>query len=156
MPNQVYYSPADICEMFGIAKSTLFRWESEGWLPRVGRDLNGQRQYTLEHIKTISERQRQQLGRQLAQVAEVEDKRRLEEISETLSLLKFLKGNEDSVIGLSELAEYEHPSPQTIRQLQLTALKQYEPGDVLFTKIAEVVYELSCKLSGGEPLYQGS
>lgn len=144
MPNDVTYSPAEICEMFDIAKSTLFRWEGEGWFPRVGRTLTGERQYTQEQIMAISEKLRRQLGKQYERLAEVEAESQLEKLSEAMSFLKFLQGNDT---GLYELAEYENPTPQRIRQLLLTAIKQYEPGDPTFTDIMDVATKQSKKLS---------
>lgn len=47
------YKSHKICEMLGIGKSTLFRWEKENKIPNVIRKLNGDREYTVGDIKTL-------------------------------------------------------------------------------------------------------
>src|ERR1035438_3897641 len=51
------YTPAEICEIFAVSKSTLFRWEQEAVIPPVPRDEKHQRLYTSEHVRAISRRQ---------------------------------------------------------------------------------------------------
>ena len=88
---QTTYSTAEICEMFGISKSTLFRWEREGLLPPISRDLSGQRLYTQKHLNAISERQKKQLGKRYASAIASNDQNSLAQISEALALRKFLE-----------------------------------------------------------------
>lgn len=142
MPTNRTFSPAEICERFDISKTTLFRWEKEPWFPPVDRDLSGERQYTLEHIRVISAKQREQLGKQYGQAIE-RDGSRLSELAEAVSLRKFLEGNKT---GLYELAEYPQPSRHTIDLLLSAAREQYEPDEDLFREILEVVLEQSRKL----------
>ena len=87
------YTTAEICEMFGISKSTLFRWEKEDQLPHIPRDINGQREYALEHIHAISERQKKQLGRRYAHAIKVGNETSLLRISEAVAIRKFLEGD---------------------------------------------------------------
>ena len=63
------YSTAEICDMFGVSKSTLFRWERDGLLPSVDRDVNGQRQYSQIHLEAISGRLIKRLGKEMVQAA---------------------------------------------------------------------------------------
>jgi len=47
------YKTKEICDRFDISRATLFRWESEGLLTRVGRDWRGWRVYDERNLKTI-------------------------------------------------------------------------------------------------------
>ena len=60
------YTPAEICELFDIARTTLFRWEKEGVMPAVARDKKGNRIYTDKHLKSIG----QKVTRRLKELAE--------------------------------------------------------------------------------------
>jgi DNA-binding transcriptional MerR regulator len=136
MASNQMYSSAEVCKMLDISKSTLFRWEADGLLPPVRRSLKGQRQYTEEHIRAISQ---EQLRKQFKRIVKSEADQR--EVMEVQSLVKFLAGD---VTGLTELAQYHRLSLRTIRELIRVALKQYEPGDPTFCEIIEVVYRQSC------------
>lgn len=144
MANGPVYSPAEICEMFGISKSTLFRWERDGLLPPVHRDLANQRQYTRAHLQAISELQKGKLGQQFERVAAAEDLEQQEAVLKAVSLHKVLEGD---MTGLYELAEYARPSPETVRQLLRIALDQYEPHSDEFRELVETVLKQSKKLS---------
>lgn len=142
MASDRVYSPAEICELFSISKSTLLRWEGQAWFPQVVRDLTNQRQYTQEHIQAISLKQDR---KQFEQAAKADDEGRLREIQEAVSLHKFVySGNKT---GLHQLAEYPRLSADTIRQLLRVALEEYELGGETFCEIIRVVLEQSCKLS---------
>ena len=47
------YKTKEICDRFDISRATLFRWESEGLLPGVGRDWRGWRVYSENNIVAI-------------------------------------------------------------------------------------------------------
>ncbi len=47
------YKTKEICDRFDISRATLFRWESEGLLPGVGRDWRGWRVYDENNLKSI-------------------------------------------------------------------------------------------------------
>jgi len=143
MNSQRAYSPAEICKMFGISKSTLFRWEQEPWFPRASRDLSGQRQYTQEHVRAISENQKRKLGREYQRAIEQEDNHSMLEFAEALSLRKFLAND---MTGLQELAEYPRLSINTIMQLVRLASEHYRPRDPMFCDILSVALTQSCKL----------
>lgn len=134
------YTTAEVCEMFNISKSTLFRWEREGILPSIPRDIGGQRKYGQASLRLISERQKEKLGRRFEQIAEDGDEDSYWEISEALALNKFLEGDPT---GLLELAEHPRVSSQTQLQLLKIALEQYQPGDAVFHEIIKIVYEQS-------------
>jgi transcriptional regulator with XRE-family HTH domain len=137
------YSTAEICEMFGMSKSTLFRWERDGLLPPIARDISGQRQYSLDHIIAISEKQKKQLGKRYAFAIKAGNETSLKLISEAVAIRKFLEGD---LTGLYELGELNEVSPDTLRQIMQIGLEQYEPGDRTFCEIIRVLWEHSRKL----------
>jgi len=132
------YSTAEICEMFGISESTLFRWEREGQLPFIPRDLSGQRQYNLDHVTLISERQKKQLGKRYEHAIRAGDENSLLQISEAVAVRKFLEGD---ITGLYELGEMAEVSKDTLQQIMQIGLYQYEPGDPTFCEIIRVLWE---------------
>lgn len=134
------YTPAEVCEMFGISKSTLLRWEREGNLAGVGRDLNKNRRYTQENIRVIRE---QQLKKQYENASERGDNAALKTLHEQLSLGKLSDGD---VNGLRELTNLEHLSPDTIMRMLRIALDEYEPRDPVFRQIVKAAAD-SCSKS---------
>ena len=138
------YSTAEICQMFQISKSTLFRWEREQLLPPVGRDLMNQRQYTQEHLQAIRGRRMKQLGARLEQTDRLKDDAALQEIWEAITLHKFLGGN---LLGLDELAGYRRLAPETILQLLQVAIDQEEIGSDAFCRILQVALDKSLVLN---------
>jgi hypothetical protein len=140
------YSTAEVCEMFGISKSTLFRWEREGLLPPISRDISGQRLYTQDHLIAISKRQKKQLGKQFESAIAAGDQNGLLQISEALALRKFFEGD---ITGLYELAELPTVSADAIRQLMQIGLDQYTPSDPLFCEIIRVLWEHSREICNG-------
>jgi DNA-binding transcriptional MerR regulator len=132
------FSTAEVCEMFSISKSSLFRWEREGLLPAIPRDINGQRQYNPDHISAISKRQKKKLGKQYAHAIKTGDETSLLQISEAVAMRKFLEGD---VTGLYELAELPEVSNETLLQIMQIGMDQYEPGDPTFCEIIRVLWE---------------
>jgi DNA-binding transcriptional MerR regulator len=47
------YKTKEICALYDISKATLFRWEREGLLSRVGRDWRNWRIYSEQNLKEI-------------------------------------------------------------------------------------------------------
>ena len=43
----------DICKIYDVSRSTLFRWESEGYITGVERDWRGWRLYHQKNLKEI-------------------------------------------------------------------------------------------------------
>ncbi len=130
------YSPSEISSMFNISKSTLYRWEQEGKLSRVKKNLNGEREYTKNQVKEIAHIQIETLGRQYQRALTEEDIERMRQIHETFSMIKavYLEDN----IGFRELAEYNTLTENTIRQLLLKALT-LSVNDTLFRGIIFVL-----------------
>jgi len=53
MGEKKLYKTQDICGLYDISKATLFRWEREGLLSRVGRDWRNWRVYSEDNLKEI-------------------------------------------------------------------------------------------------------
>ncbi len=138
MAEQRTYSTAEVCDLFSISRSTLFRWEKEDWFPSVERDEMGQRQYTDTHLRAIAHYLQQRYKRQFEQALGAEDERRMLTVLRVLSFIKFLEGRME---GLQELAEYNELPDHMIRQLLRFALDRYTPSDPEFCKVMEVVHE---------------
>ena len=52
--NQTYYRTAEVCQIVGISRNTLFRWLKEGIFSDVEyRDCRGWRLFTLAQTETI-------------------------------------------------------------------------------------------------------
>ena len=52
--DQTYYRTAEVCQMVGISRSTLFRWLKEGIVSDVEyRDWRGWRLFTSDQIETM-------------------------------------------------------------------------------------------------------
>lgn len=131
------YSTVEVCNLFGISRSTLFRWEREAWFPRVERDETGQRLYTNDHLRAIADYLRRRYKRQLEQAMNAEDRGRMLTIMRALSFVKFLQGRME---GLQELAEYNELPDAMVRQLLRYALEHYAPSDPEFCQIIHVLH----------------
>ncbi len=138
MSDNRVYSTAEICEMFDISKSTLFRWEREGILDPVPRDISNQRQYGQEHITAISEIQKEKLSKRYERAMTRGNANGVLKIAEAVSLRKFL---EQDMTGLYELAEMQDVSGDTLKQLMKIALEEYDPDDEIFCEIVRVLWE---------------
>ncbi len=138
MPIRRTYSTVEICELFGISKSTLFRWERESWLPPVPRDANGQRQYTNVHLKAIAKRLRKRYSGQYEQASKSEDVERMATIQQTLSYIKFLEGDPT---GLQELKAHPSLPGHIIRHLTRILADYYTPDDPEYCDLVHVLYK---------------
>ncbi len=47
------FSTQTVCDLLGITKSTLIRWEREGRVPKPRRTLLGYRTHTLDDVKIL-------------------------------------------------------------------------------------------------------
>jgi DNA-binding transcriptional MerR regulator len=47
------FKTKDICKIYDISRSTLFRWENEGLITGVERDWRGWRLYHQKNLKEI-------------------------------------------------------------------------------------------------------
>lgn len=145
MAEESIYSPAEVCEKLNISKSTLFRWEDNGYIPAPDRNLRGERRYTQSDLEAIarfvqSRRHRQRYAQILAE--DNEDTRpKLEELGEQNALFKFV--NLRNPTGLAELREYSPLQPSTICELLRVAANDYNPTEDRFWDILDVIHETS-------------
>jgi len=143
MESQAVWHPADICEMFGISKSTLFRWEKEGKIPPSSRDEDQNRFYTVDHVAAITmlmlQRRFDRLMRNEEQ-PDAQEKARL--LAQELSLYKFFFEGEKT--GYYELSEQVDLSPMIVHRLLQEALA-HRPSEQLFRDIIGLVYNKTVK-----------
>jgi DNA-binding transcriptional MerR regulator len=160
----IRYSPAELCDLLNISKSTLLRWEREGILPPVARDLSDNRNmriYSSEAVAAIVGKVTEQLERQYKHISELHERRRkvlddgttmtsddravasLQILLETSSIHKLLLGN---MLGLSELEAYDGLLPKTIRMMVQLAEALSSPGESLYSEILLVAASQSRKL----------
>lgn len=127
------YTTAEICEVFNISKGTLFRYENEAWFPTVQRDRNDGRVYSSQHISAIANKlYRQSLRRKSGLTHEAQQEE---------SFYSFLVWRDEwalRALGKSTL------SPRIIKQLLRIALEDYQPIDMLFRGIIELIYNQLC------------
>lgn len=139
------YSPVEICEMFGISKSTLLRWEREGIISSVKRDPNSdQRQYTQQNVRKIGQQLARQLVRQFSRTVETDSMEEARRAYEALYMWKFFQGEPNS---LDALENYPGLSAESIRKLCRIGLERYEPSSPMFHRIASVIAKQSEELS---------
>src|SRR6185369_6304367 len=48
------FTPAEICSWFNIPRTTLFRWEQLGEIPKTDRGSKEERIYRRDHLRVIS------------------------------------------------------------------------------------------------------
>lgn len=141
----LFYSPAEICEMFSISKSTLLRWERAGIISSVKRHPNNdQRLYSQEDIGRIVQQLTRQLNRQFSRTVETDDHEQSEKAYETLYLWKFLQGEPHSVEALEN---FPRLSADVIRKLCRVGLDRHEPSSMTFQRIAAIIANQSKKLN---------
>ena len=145
MAEESVYSPAEVCEKLGISKSTLFRWEDNGYIPLPDRNLRGERLYTQSDLEAIarvvqSRRHRKRYAQILAEDTQG-TRSKLVELGEQNALFKFVNLRDPT--GLVELREYSPLQPSTIRQLLRVAVDDYDPSEDRFWDIIDVVCETS-------------
>lgn len=58
------YTPAEVCELFDVARTTLFRWEEQDEIPKALRKEN-ERFYTQEHMRSIEVLMRKRLREEI-------------------------------------------------------------------------------------------
>lgn len=134
------FTPAKVCEVFGISKSTLFRWEREGKIEAPARDRLGQRQYSQAHMSEIGKLLYSKLYEQAARAeSEPGARERLNSLQEEIALAKFVYFGD--IVGLYELAERETLAHTTIQKLLGEAARR-EPSDDTFRLI---VSEIICR-----------
>ena len=130
------YSPAEICKMFDISKTTLFRWEEEGKISQVVRKINKVREYSKVHVKEIAKMQVRSLTELYDKAVETENEGQMKQIHEGLTRIKILYL--EDVTGLYELAQQTSLSETTVREL-IHKLSDVETKSPLFASIINLL-----------------
>lgn len=119
------FSPAEICAIFGISKSTLFRYERDALLPAVPRDDTDERRYGSDHIRALAKRRLRDLFEVATKTDDEEKVRRATELQIVFGLL-----TEDDVDGrLAQLEEIDRVSAEAFKILLRIVLPRYELQD---------------------------
>jgi DNA-binding transcriptional MerR regulator len=137
------YSPADICQWFGIPRTTLFRWEALGQIPEAERNLKGERVYTRHHLReiahTVQSKVKQQLRIQLKSLDTLEESKAL---FEQLYVAKFFEAGETEkplvLDDLKGLAAQKKLSPALLQAINAEAMVR-PVGDKVRSGIWEVL-----------------
>ncbi len=133
------YTTADLCELFKISKSTLYRYESEEGFPPVTRDIrrSEQRLYNKEHLLAISDLQ-------MKQIREMGDRRGdqsvLDRSLEMRAVQRIWAGQ--VILGIEELSAMAKERPlaiDTIRQLLRFAFFELEPNQPSFAEMLDLI-----------------
>ncbi|MGQ9595005.1 MAG: MerR family DNA-binding transcriptional regulator [Anaerolineae bacterium] len=138
------YTPAQVCALFGISKSTLFRWEREGRITRPERGRRGERFYRRQEIVEIGRILFHQQVQQLAR-SETEPgvEQRMQELAEQISRMKFVAfGNKSGLFELDEMARNRGLSEETVRAL-LDEAARLGPAHEDFSVILQVIARTS-------------
>jgi hypothetical protein len=134
MADNPLFSPVQICQMFGISKTSLLRWEREGKIPLAHRTLEGERQYTIDDVNRIAEIR---IGHHYNRAVTPYDPERLEKLHEEITRLKILYI--DPQVGLLELAAHK-PAPEGLIRDLLIKASQLDLKDPIYKDIIEFLY----------------
>lgn len=136
------FSTAEIEELLDVSRSSLRRWEQDGILPPVKRDMSNQRQYTMVHIRAIVKKKLDEFTVHFSKQAKSDDDEGVGTLwagsNEAISLLKFFGGD---IGGLYELGEYPKISSETILKLLDYITSYYDVDSEVFQEVIRVIYE---------------
>lgn len=142
--NNNLLSPAQVCELFGISKSTLLRWEKAGFIPSAKRDDLNQRLYTQEDVREIAQQTKHQITNQFERIGSTKSEEDAEKAFENLYVLKFIRDEPDV---LTELNYFPKLSADSIRKLCRIGLERYEPWSKEFIQLAKIIAQKGEKLA---------
>jgi DNA-binding transcriptional MerR regulator len=148
------YSPAEICQWFGLPRTTLFRWEELGEIPKTSRGSKGERVYGQKHFKKIASMVRARLRQEIDLAAEYHPSSPAItfELQERLDLVKFFSSNDDDqergLEALMGLARQKRFNPETEGALFEEARRR-PSEDKVRQKILQVILFHDQQRSGG-------
>lgn len=142
MTENISLSSAEVCELFEISKSTLFRWEKEKRFPKPLRDSNNQRLYSIDQIKAINERKRYSQYEKFTATEDPNNISNLKKIHIENSLYKLIIGNAG---GIKELKEHGRLEPDEIITAIKILLRCHMPDSIFFCETIEMIAN-KCKL----------
>jgi len=139
------YSPAEICQRFGLARSTLYRWEEQDEIPKPIRSgKKDERVYTQEHFRRIAELARKKIADEINAPSRYSADKAYPpfELAEKLYLLEIVSDNDPlhAVETLAALSKKHQLSVQTLDSLQEIVLER-KAGDLVRRKILELLVE---------------
>lgn len=139
------YSPNEICQWFGIPRTTLFRWEEQKLIPAADRNLKGERVFKQSHLKKIADmvaeriREQTKLRRGRATTIAL-----LHTLSEQLHVAKFFSAVESEkeleLEWLKNAVKVNNLQTSSINALFEEA-RQRPVGDNIRTGILELILE---------------
>ncbi len=147
------YSTVEVCEMFRVSRSTLFRWEREGMLGEVERGIDDDRKYSSENLKLLRNKKfSKQYKSQIVQSDKSKYninhyKQNITNITQDMSVSKVLIGD---ITGLVELEDQQEPlKPKHAQHLLRFATNELEPKDEQFCRIIHLIATRFCSNDQG-------
>lgn len=142
------FFPSDVCRIFNLPRTTLFRWESEGKIPNVPRRKKD-RYYLPEHMEIIKNLVLGRVSKDYSH-ADSQIKKETQALLEERYRAKFIY-SEDQINALNHLQELGvndigELSPITIQMLVDEAMK-LDRGD----EIRKRIWKLLTKYDDHEP-----
>jgi DNA-binding transcriptional MerR regulator len=137
------YTPADLCELFGLSRTTLFRWEEQHEIPKAEREGNN-RIYRREHLRSIAGLMRKKIRDEINASSRYnpDELHPTPDQLEKLFRVEFV-GERDPVHGLrmlSALAKKHKLSEETVNLL-IKSASNSSAGDPMRRKIWELLME---------------
>jgi|HubBroStandDraft_5_1064220.scaffolds.fasta_scaffold53694_2 hypothetical protein len=138
-----FFTTAEVCDLFGISRSTLFRWEKDPDFPSVGRDRGkaNMRLYGKSEMRAVRTKSMSGLFRAASRDNDIEALRGAHEL---LYLRKLQSGDFVGIDELRSFAEDNRLSPGTLQQLVRLAGERVDPEDENFRNLIEIVWK-SCR-----------
>ena len=139
------YSTAEVCNLFNVSKSSVFRWEHDGFLGEVKKGKKG-RVYSQENLKKIcSLTSKKRLAQTYKYAAKIKKRnpslagKVLKEEEQEKSVSKFLSGE---YLGLQELIEGRSKiENHNIKRLLKYIIENYETHDKAFCQVIRLISE---------------
>jgi len=150
-------SPGDLCERFEIPRTTLFRWEERGDIPKTRRGARDSRIYRREHVEAVARLVRDKTGEEYKAANEGGERPQPEALAqlwERLYLADYFGGPDPrhALDQLRGLARATRLSSRAVRVLVQDA--QRRPiGDEARVKIWEIL--LALDVNTNELAHQG-
>jgi hypothetical protein len=132
------FQTQEVCQMFNISRSTLFRMEKEKILGEVERDVSGDRRiYKLDNLNKIREIK---LSKQYNTAAKADDDKKMKKVLEIDALYRAIYFDDDS--GFSELLEMKDLSLGTKKLLIDFASSIISRDFGFYLRIIKLLFEL--------------
>lgn len=136
------FTPAEICSWFDVPRTTLFRWEQQGEIPKAERGPKEERIYRREHLRRIADIIRKKIEEEIRAGIRHEPDGEFPplKVQERLYRTEFFgeRNPQDGLRQLQGLAVNQALSPDTVVALANSALGR-PPHDRLRAKIWSVL-----------------